>query len=88
MEGTVEFDANGEPTGTLRDQAAADIIAAIPDPLATLERKKDAVEKACHELNSHGLTGVHAIQGIHCNLPEYTDVYQALACLLYTSRCV
>ena len=62
MEGTVEFDANGEPTGTLRDQAAADIIAAIPDPLATLERKKDAVEKACHELNSHGLTGVHAIQ--------------------------
>ena len=79
VEGTVEFDANGEPTGTLRDQAAADIIAAIPDPLATLERKKDAVEKACHELNSHGLTGVHAIQGIHCNLPEYTDVYQALA---------
>ena len=74
VEGTVEFDENGEPTGTLRDQAAADIIAAIPDPLASLEQKKDAVEKACHELNSHGLTGVHAIQGIHCNLPEYTDV--------------
>ena len=79
VEGTVEFDENGEPTGTLRDQAAADIIAAIPDPLASLEQKKDAVEKACHELNSHGLTGVHAIQGIHCNLPEYTDVYQSLA---------
>lgn len=36
------------------------------------------MERACHELNSHGLTGVHAIQGVHCNLPEYTDMYQDL----------
>lgn len=77
--GTVEFGPDGQPTGTLRDQAAADIIARIPDPLSTQEGRKDAVERACRELNSHGLTGVHAIQGLHCNLPEYTDVYQDLA---------
>jgi len=78
VEGTVEFGADGEPTGTLRDQAAADIIELIPDPLATQEGRKDALEKACHELNSHGLTGVHPIRANHCNLPEYMDVYQDL----------
>lgn len=77
--GTVEFGPDGEPTGTLRDAAGADIVALAPDPLASQEGKKDAVEAACHELNRYGLTGVHAIQGLHCNLPEYTDVYQDLA---------
>ena len=77
--GTVEFGPDGQPTGTLRDAAGADIVALAPDPLATQEGKKDAVEAACPELHRHGLTGVHAIQGLHCNLPEYTDVYQDLA---------
>lgn len=77
--GTVEFRPDGQPTGTLRDAAAADVMALIPDPLSTREGRKDAVEAACHELNSHGLTGVHAIQGLHCNLPEFTDVYQDLS---------
>ena len=79
VEGTVEFRPDGQPTGTLRDQAAADVIALIPDTLNTLQGKKDAVEQACHKLNSCGLTGVHPIQGLHCDLPEYTDVYQELA---------
>ena len=77
--GTVEFGPEGEPTGTLRDAAAADIAALVPNPLATQEGKKKAVEAACRELNKNGLTGVHAIQGLHCDLPEYTDVYQDLA---------
>lgn len=78
VEGTVEFGPDGEPTGTLRDKAAADVIALMPDPLATMEGRKDAVANACYELNKRGLTGVTAIQGLHCNLPEYTDVYQDL----------
>lgn len=76
---TVEFGADGEPTGVLWDQAAADIVAEIPDPLATQEAKKNAVEAAFRELNKCGLTGVHTIQGKHCDLFEYTDVYQDLA---------
>jgi len=79
VEGTVEFDEHGEPTGVLWDQAGADIIAAIPDPLSTQKAKVEAVRAACHELNRYGLTGVHAIQGKHCDLLEYTDVYQDLA---------
>lgn len=79
VEGTVAFGPDGEPTGVLWDQAAADLIAGIPDPLASFEAKKDAVEQALKELNKCGLTGVHTIQGKHCDLFEYTDVYQALA---------
>lgn len=75
---TVEFDEYGEPTGVLWDQAAADIISGIPDPLKSLEAKKEAVERALRSLNRYGLTGVHTIQGRHCDLPEYTDVYQEL----------
>lgn len=78
VEGTVEFDADGEPTGVMCDSAAADVLATIPNKLDSFEAKKDAVENACRLLNMHGLTGVHAIQGKHCDLMEYTDVYQAL----------
>lgn len=77
--GTVEFDESGEPTGVLWDQAAADIIASIPDPLESKAAKKNAVEMACREMNKYGLTGVHPIQGKHCDLFEYMDVYQDLA---------
>ncbi|MBQ4436385.1 MAG: amidohydrolase [Lachnospiraceae bacterium] len=79
VEGTVEFREDGEPTGVLRDAAAADITALVPDPLATMEGKKKALEAACYQLNANGLTGVHPIRGVHVNLPEYTDVYQNLA---------
>lgn len=75
---TVEFDSNGEPTGVLYDAAGSDIIALSPDLLSSLQAKKDILEKACHDLNSHGLTGVHPIQGLHCDLPEYLDAYQEL----------
>lgn len=78
VEGTVEFDRDGEPTGVLFDQAAADIIDTIPDPLSGKEAKKLAVERAIKELNRFGLTGVHTIQGKHCDLPEYAGVYQEL----------
>ena len=49
-----------------------------PGSAGFIGTKEGCSGKACHELNSHGLQ-VHAIQGIHCNLPEYTDVYQSLA---------
>lgn len=75
----MEFREDGEPTGVLRDAAAADITSLVPDPLATMEGKMKALEAACHQLNKNGLTGVHPIRGVHVNLPEYTDVYQNLA---------
>lgn len=77
--GTVVFDGQGEPTGLLYDAAAGDITAAVPNALESIEEKKNAVERACREMNAHGLTGVHPIRAAHCDLPEYADVYQALA---------
>lgn len=79
VENTVEFGNDGEPTGRLFDQAAADLATMIPDPLASHEAKKNAIEAACVELNKVGLIGVHPIQAKHCDLFEDTSVYQDLA---------
>lgn len=79
LENTVEFDQDGEPTGIILDQAAADLSALIPDPNATHEARKNAVELACKELNKVGLVGVHPIQGKHCDLFEDTKIYQDLS---------
>lgn len=78
IEGNVQFDAEGEPTGVVCDAAGARLAALVPDKLASMEAKKNVLEKAIHELNEHGLTGVHAIQGKHVDLMEYTDAYQEL----------
>ena len=78
VEGNVVFGADGEPTGVVCDAAGAKIAGLIPDKLATLEAKKDVLEQAIRELNTHGLTGVHPIQGRHVELMEYMDAYQEL----------
>lgn len=54
------------------------MLSIVPDKLASFDAKKDIIVKALHQLNSYGLTGVHPIQGKHCDLMEYTDIYQAL----------
>ncbi len=54
------------------------IPALVPDKLASLEAKKNVLERAIYELNTHGLTGAHAIQGKHVDLMEYTNAYQEL----------
>ncbi|WP_369282647.1 amidohydrolase [Oscillibacter sp. GMB15532] len=79
VEGNVRFDAEGEPTGVVCDAAGARLASLVPDKLASLEAKKNVLEKAIHELNTHGLTGVHAIQGRHVDLMEYTNAYQELS---------
>ena len=76
--GTVRFDKDGLPTGVVADATAADILAKLPDPLDSFDAKLDILEKACRLLNSHGLTGVHPIRAMHCDLMEYMDLYQTL----------
>lgn len=78
VDNTVEFGPDGEPTGRLWDQAAADLSALIPDKNATHQARKDAVALACRELNKVGIIGVHPIQGKHCDLFEDTSIYQDL----------
>ncbi|WP_415930011.1 amidohydrolase [Zhenpiania hominis] len=79
VKNTVEFKENGEPTGRLYDQAAADLAAMIPDRFASHQAKMDAIENACRELNKVGIIGVHPIQAKHCDLFEDIGVYQDLA---------
>ena len=79
VEGNVQYDADGEPTGVVCDAGSAPLTALIPDAMATMEARMNAVERAIRENNSHGLTGIHAIEGKHLKLMEYADVYQNLA---------
>ena len=78
VEGNVKYDENGEPNGVICDGAGTHVLSIVPDKLASFEAKKDIIVKALGQLNSYGLTGVHPIQGKHCDLMEYTDIYQAL----------
>lgn len=79
VENTVEFGEDGEPTGRLWDQVAADLAALIPDKYNTHESRMDAIEAACAKLNEVGIVGVHPIQAKHCDLFEDMKIYQDLA---------
>ena len=79
VEGNVLYGEDGEPNGVVCDAGSAPLTALIPDAMATMEDRMNAVERAIRENNSHGLTGIHAIEGKHLKLMEYTDVYQKLA---------
>ena len=75
----IERGENGKLTGCMQEREAAVLINTITDGVdLSDEELKDAVVEALHQLNSYGLTGVHPIQGKHCDLMEYTDIYQAL----------
>lgn len=76
--GTVEFDENGEPTGRLWEQAAADLVSEIQQGGDSYEAVKDMVAAALLESAKYGITGVHPIQGKLCDLYEETRVYQDL----------
>ena len=78
VEGTVRYGADGEPNGCIADSSASELLSKIPNSLDSMEAKKNALERACREMNKVGLTGVHPIRALHCDLMEYTDVYQAL----------
>ena len=55
VDNTVEFDENGEPTGRLWDQAAADLVTLIPDKFESYEARKDAVEDVYKRQGQTGL---------------------------------
>ncbi len=76
--GTVEFGEDGEPTGRLWEQAAADLVSTIQEGGVPYEEIKDMVAMALKESTKFGITGVNPIQGKLCDLYEETRVYQDL----------
>lgn len=75
-ENSVAKDDAGEPTGVLWENAVTPVLNIIPDKLATVEAKKDALEEVMKDMNSYGLTGAHPIQGKFCDAVEFIDLYQ------------
>ena len=78
VEGTVMFDAEGEPTGVLSDASGLKVAGLVPDAHASMSAKKNAIEKAIQKLNRLGFTGAQPVQALHVNLPEFMQAYQEL----------
>jgi len=55
--GEIVRDANGEPTGIFKDNAAGLVGRAVPDPLP--EQEDAALDAAMRHVASHGVTSVH-----------------------------
>ncbi len=77
-ENSVEVDEKGTPTGVLWENSVTPVLNVIPNPLANLEAKKNAVKKACKDMSSYGITGVTPIQGKFCDAIEDIGIYQDL----------
>jgi len=68
--GKIDRDENGEPTGILRESAMKLVWSKIPQP--SLDDYVKAVELACNEALSHGITSVHFVSAI----PEEIEALQ------------
>ncbi|MGN0166104.1 MAG: amidohydrolase [Lachnospiraceae bacterium] len=75
---SVEKDDSGKLNGILRESAVTPVLHSIPDMLPTYEDKKEGLYRACCEMNSYGITGIHPIQGKFVDADEYLNLYQDL----------
>ncbi len=66
------------PAGLLKESAVTPVMDIIPDLLLSDEDKKDGVEKAIAQMNSCGITGIHATEATISRVKEYLNVYQDL----------
>ncbi len=72
--GRIDVDEDGEPTGILRDTAAALIYDAMPAP--TQEERIEAMSAAIRHANGLGLTGVHAMDVGRGELAAMRTLYE------------
>lgn len=68
----------GNTSGLLMEDAVLPVMEQIPDMLPTDEDKKDAMKKAIYEMNSYGITGIHATEASIYKVKEYLNIYQDL----------
>lgn len=78
VEHSVELGADGKPNGVLRESAVTPILKIIPDPLLKYEDKLETMVKVCRDMSSHGITGIHPIQGTFVDADEHISLYQDL----------
>ena len=78
VDNSVEYYEDGTLNGILRESAVTPVLHSIPDMLPTWEDKKNGVYEACSDMNRHGITGIHPIQGKFVDADEYLKLYQEL----------
>jgi hypothetical protein len=78
VEGTIEFDPNGEPTGLIRENASELFYRIMPVPLEKFADKKRAVGEALMDAASQGLTTIHTYAAKIWKYDEFIGVYQEL----------
>ena len=72
--GTIVRDANGEPTGVLKDNAQDLVNGAVPDPSAA--QYDQAMDAAMHYVAAQGVTSVHHM-GLWSELPVFQRAHDA-----------
>ena len=70
--GQIDRDANGQPTGILRDTAQQAVLAVIPQP--TLEERRQGIEVALADLAEHGITSAQDYSPDWENFQIYEDL--------------
>ncbi|MFY9791392.1 MAG: amidohydrolase family protein [Candidatus Sulfotelmatobacter sp.] len=70
--GQIDRDANGQPTGILRDTAQQAVLAVIPQP--TLEERRQGIEVALADLAEHGITSAQDYSPAWENFQIYEDL--------------
>ena len=70
--GQIDRDANGQPTGILRDTAAQAVRAVVPQP--THEKRRQGIEVALADLAEHGVTSAQDYSPDWENFQIYEDL--------------
>jgi len=78
VDGTVEYDSYGEPTGIVREQCIKVFDQIIPDSFSKREEKKEAIYKVLMEIASKGLTTVHTYAAKLWRYEEDITIYREL----------
>jgi predicted amidohydrolase YtcJ len=76
--GIVEFDAEGEPNGILREQCTKIFDEIIPDPLANADDKRKIMSKVFADMVSKGVTSIHTYAAKIWKYNEDINLYRDL----------
>jgi len=78
VNGTVEYDSLGEPTGIVRERAIKVFDQIIPDSFNNREERKEAIFNVLKDIASRGLTEVHTYAAKLWEYEEDITIYREL----------
>ncbi len=86
--GTIEHNADGKPTGVLKETAAALVTRLIPD--TTFEQRREAIKHMLHRLHAEGMTGFKDPNILQSDWPAYRSLaaegaLDANVCVLFST---